>query len=677
MGVRLIRFDKKNLMGGPLANEGDHDDLINRDLFNQHPIYAITGLQEVLNTLEDADKEIIQEFLDREDDTNERIDNVNLNIQEIKDSITEVNDRITKLTTIDKTITSSTVEMNYNPNDHSIISEVIVYDDKAGENNLIKTSGGLFVPKIMTEDSPTIKWGNRYDTETLESLYHKGNYFKHYPGIIDGYYTDPYVEYFDDIKGLYIGCKDSYNVESHGKYIAGRISKKYYDEYDLEIKITGSDGTHGRITDENMNGSVSVIIAYITDKNNKVHTVSAVCDLGLYGIKWGLVYDFMLPTQQYIVVNKVVPKNIPSSWKNSFIKIKVSKHEECISAMCSDYNSEEYNTDTYIEIYTSTYEWGSDFGGDARFGFGDNYNRCLFADLKFTCVSQRALNTWSANVQVANEQDNQIIVKPNGIYVAPYVISPQPNNALEKKYDGYWVEKFNVSKDKNNCIEKRNDGYYIEKNYNVFEITDRRVKGWPNEGDFISFDYKDEYYCVAKAIDNGESNVIGIIIKKTENPVSYKILTNGFWETELFNDYNKEHPDKAFKQGMPLYLSDTKGGKCTQTQPKISIPVGIPISNKGIYVNIQRGIDYNQQKEIGDFKIAATDYNMRSDGYIRIIENVEYDKLIIERLLTAVSDEFKKKYMIIEEEKISFVNTDELLLANKTPKGLSLYIKAF
>ena len=80
MGVRLIKYNRNttNTQGGVMFN--DHDELYNRDLKNQHPIYAITGLQEVLNVVEDNITETNRLLIKRNQDTNHRIDTINLAI---------------------------------------------------------------------------------------------------------------------------------------------------------------------------------------------------------------------------------------------------------------------------------------------------------------------------------------------------------------------------------------------------------------------------------------------------------------------------------------------------------------------------------------------------------------------------------------------------------------------
>ena len=45
MGVRLVKYNR-TAEGNENSYYNDHDYLVNRDLANQHPIYAISGLQE-------------------------------------------------------------------------------------------------------------------------------------------------------------------------------------------------------------------------------------------------------------------------------------------------------------------------------------------------------------------------------------------------------------------------------------------------------------------------------------------------------------------------------------------------------------------------------------------------------------------------------------------------------
>ena len=128
-----------------------------------------------------------------------------------------------------------------------------------------------------------------------------------------------------------------------------------------------------------------------------------------------------------------------------------------------------------------------------------------------------------------------------------------------------------------------------------------------------------------------------------------------------------------------MYISDTEPGHVVQEQPDISKTVGYPIENIGLIISIERGIQYNQEASIGDFKTSANTYNVRSDGFIRVVEDVDYKQTLIERLLNALDDTFKSTYMVFNdtEQTVRFINTNNLYLINQVPKGLNLFIKAF
>ena len=74
MGVRLVKYNRLNPSGVPGGDSNsDHNELFNRDLPDQHPIHAITGLQDILDTLEDN---II--------DINTKINNILLDIKQLQ-----------------------------------------------------------------------------------------------------------------------------------------------------------------------------------------------------------------------------------------------------------------------------------------------------------------------------------------------------------------------------------------------------------------------------------------------------------------------------------------------------------------------------------------------------------------------------------------------------------------
>ena len=128
-----------------------------------------------------------------------------------------------------------------------------------------------------------------------------------------------------------------------------------------------------------------------------------------------------------------------------------------------------------------------------------------------------------------------------------------------------------------------------------------------------------------------------------------------------------------------IYISDINPGKVTQKQPDISKAVGYPVENIGLIISIERGIQYNQEATIGDFKISANTYDVRSDGFIRVAEGIEYKQALVERLLDSLNEEFINNYIVLDDTQntLHFINIDELYTTNEVPFGLNLFIKAF
>lgn len=179
-------------------------------------------------------------------------------------------------------------------------------------------------------------------------------------------------------------------------------------------------------------------------------------------------------------------------------------------------------------------------------------------------------------------------------------------------------------------------------------------------------------YQLAAAIDDYDSNIVGMVTKVIDAN-TFEYMWSGFYATDIFNSSN------GYTQGMPLYISEIDPGKVTQEQPDISKAVGYPVEDIGLIISIERGIQYNQEASIGDFKTSANTYNVRSDGFIRVVENVDYKQTLIERLINALDDTFKSTYMVFNdtEQTVRFINTDDLYISNSVPDGLNLFIKAF
>lgn len=276
----------------------------------------------------------------------------------------------------------------------------------------------------------------------------------------------------------------------------------------------------------------------------------------------------------------------------------------------------------------------------------------------------------TANVNLSKDSTNGLSVKQDGLYSELFRISKKGHNAIVKEDDGYWVEQFRISNRADNSLQKLSDGTLYVRDYRNIRIVSQQNHGFI-VGDFIYYRH-DIAYQKALGIDSYDANIVGMVTKIIDND-NFEYQWAGFFSTDLFSSAN------GYTQGMPIYISDVDAGKAVQEQPDISKTVGYPVENAGIIIAIERGIQYNQEATIGDFKTSANTYNVRSDGFIRVIEGVDYKQTIVKKLIDAMSQDFKDSYMIIDDTKgiIQFKNTQELYESNDVKNGLSLFIKAF
>ena len=126
MGVRLVKYNR-TAEGNENSYYNDHDYLVNRDLPNQHPIYAISGLQEVLNVLEDNIKETNKLLLEKDKATNIRIDNLILDIEKIQQDILNILDIIDNLNVIKDVKDTFTIDLDYDDTNKILKGDVKIY----------------------------------------------------------------------------------------------------------------------------------------------------------------------------------------------------------------------------------------------------------------------------------------------------------------------------------------------------------------------------------------------------------------------------------------------------------------------------------------------------------------------------------------------------------------------
>ena len=658
MGVRLVQYNRNNNNGDGSLNR-DHDELINRDLLNQHPIYAITGLQEVLNILEDSTQETNTRL-------NQEVERINSDIEYINKKNENIIDIVNNLNVIKDVKDTYSVDMSYDTTTQILKADVKVYEDTKNDSNAIQVlADGLYVPKTLTEDSNTLTWSVKSLRESLDEIFNNGIRFSHNKNSWSNINntSEANAWYWDN-------SLQSFVQPNNTGTFTGFVTQNFYDYYTHTVTLRSIN------TDSDDNG---VVIGFVFDENGYPHTLSAICcRRGTNVTDWALVYDYMLPDQQILFkagngTGGTIPSGSGSSGWNNYsngITITVTKNKNLITATCSNWNSTTLNENTKISIDLNNYSWGYLFQGPVRYGYCNHSQASsFFQNIDFVSLNQASANLLIASVKISKETDNAIVEKDDGIYAPAFVISPDDNNALVKKSNGYYVEGLQISKETDNCLEKLSDGLYVRDQSNIKTVV--QANHGFIVGDFIYYHPMNKYQ-LAAAIDDYDSNIVGMVTKVIDIN-TFEYMWSGFYATDIFSSSN------GYTQGMPLYISDINPGKVTQVQPDISKAVGYPVENIGLIISIERGIQYNQEASIGDFKTSANTYNVRSDGFIKVVENVDYKQSLMQKLIDSLDDEFKTSYMVFDNinNTVQFINTDNLILSNKVPEGLNLFIKAF
>lgn len=650
MGVRLMKFDR---YGNNNNYSYDHNDLINRDMMNQHPIYAIVGLQEVLNMLEDSIKDINQYLIDH---TTAKIEQ---DIEGIEESIEDLYEQI-RTHIVQDVQDTYTVDMNYDKDTQTIKSDVRVYRDENYDNAIQVLMSGLYVPSIVTRDTYTVAWDNNIPGNSLKELFDNGEKFSYDYSSYDKVFNQSECNawYFDSSKLSFVQPQNT-------NTLTGFITQEYYDYYTHEVYLNSTD------SDDDI---IGVIIGYVTDENDRQHTLSIVFDKQSLDNSYSLWYDYHLPDSVCIMRNgNTLFGTKPSgqaigAWNTSGgIHVKICKNNNMVEITASNWGENVLNENTKMSINLNNYTWGSYFIKAVRYGyFSCSQPYAYFRLDSFIAKDNPTRNVFKANTKVSKDTQNEIIVKTDGIFAPKFNISPDSGNALEKHNNGYYVCAA-ISKASGNALEKRSDGLYT-RDYRNIRIVSKTNHGFI-VGDFIYY-HPSSGYLKAKAIDYYDINIVGMVTKVI-NANQFEYQWSGYFPTTLFSSSN------GYTQGMPLYISDKTAGKVVQKQPDISKAVGYPVENNGLIISIERGIQYNQEAKVGDMKASANDFNVRSDGFIRVALNVDYKNSLIERLLNTLSDEFKEHYMVIGDTTTQFINIDELYNAQRVPFGMNLFIKAF
>lgn len=349
MGVRLVKY-------GVNTGVYNHDELLNKDLPDQHPISAITGLEEKLNEINSIE-----------------------NVENTK-TLTLVYDETTKTLSGDVNVFSS-------------------------EDNAIQVKAtGLFVDKyleIETADTDTIHLYMEGLGETLETMYNGGNVFSHNGGTTNiANTTEANAWYFDT-------ALDSFVQPRNTTTFTGFVSSIQYRTYTHRATLRSS------ASDNDANG---LVIAYVKDENGYPHTLSCIINKGgeshAGSFYYALVYNRDLAGQQIIKTGTMSNGHTTGGWSGSYITMEVSKAGSTVECSISDWNSLDINLSTIMTIDLNDYSWGYLFKGRVQYGYcNQSQPNSYFTDIYFN-----GKGPLKAEVILSPDNGNALEIRDNGLY---------------------------------------------------------------------------------------------------------------------------------------------------------------------------------------------------------------------------------------------------------------------
>lgn len=366
MGVRLVRYNNGVITGnGGYGSNGtfDHNELINRDLVNQHPISAITGLQESLDELQALIDSLVKNYED-----------------------------------------SRSIHFDIDDSTKTLTANVKIFASK--DNAIQEKVTGLFVdkyPEIETEDTASIHLYTEGAGETLETMYKGGNVFSHNGGTKNiASASEANAWYFDKTLGSFVQPKNT-------STFTGFVSSVKYRTYTHRATLRSPD------SDNDANG---LVIAYVLDENGHPHTLSCIINKGgeshAGSFYYALVYNRELSGEQVIKTGVMSGGHSKSGWSNNFITMEVSKSANAVECSISNWNSLDINLKTVIDIDLNDYSWGHYFTGRVQYGYcNQSQPKSYFTDIYFS-----GKGPLKATAIISPDEGNTLEVRDNGLYCA-------------------------------------------------------------------------------------------------------------------------------------------------------------------------------------------------------------------------------------------------------------------
>lgn len=444
MGVRLVKYGVINGTG-----TYNHDEMDNRDLPDQHPISAITGLEDELNQI--------------------RVD-------------------IKNTTGIGNIINTKSLTLEYEESSKTLTGNVNIFNS---EDNAIKLKAtGLFVDKysdIELEDTSSIHLTMEGKGETLKTMYQSGTVFSHYGGTNNVYNTtEANAWYFDD-------NLDSFVQPKNTATFTGFVSTIKYRTYTHRATLRSSD------SDNDANG---LVIAYVTDEDGYPHTLSCIINKGGEGhagsFYYALVYNRCLTGEQVIKTGTMSNGHSTSGWSNNYITMEVTKAGNAVECSISDWGSTDINLNTVMNIDLTDYTWGTYFTDRVQYGYCNQSQAYSY----FTDIYFNGKGPLKAAALLSSEENNCLEIKDSGLYVKNIT-----GNVVTQENHGFEVGDFIYYHYINKYQKALGiDDYDINIVGMVIQIIDENTFIYMTDGFFETDIYSEDMYILGKPLYISDTN---------------------------------------------------------------------------------------------------------------------------------------------------------------------------